>query len=392
MAGNGAALAAEISKEGGGRATPAHSNLFVGNIAATVTEDELKNAFAPFGAIESVLLTSKAGRPSGFVKMVNVDEAGNAVTALNGSQGWVVKYANYDVGEAPKFNRKGGGFGAYGGFGGGYGGWWPQPKGYGKGFGKFGGWNFQGGKGYGFPKGFGKGAVPELREDGPERPEPPPSDNLYVKHLPLGITEEDLQTTFLPCGEIAELRILRPDFALECAALVRFATEEAATQARTTLDDTVVQGSTPPLYANAQMSKGTAKQDHVYLKNVPANTSEDKIKAVLERHGEVKWFKIMRANAGQSRIGATCAALFEMSSEAEATAAIEALNDTALSLSYVAPAMKVRYAANKAAAKAAAESGEGAEAEAAAEPATETAPQIPEMPATRLAGDFAPPS
>lgn len=390
MAGNGAALAAEISKEGGGRTTPAHSNLFVGNLAATVTEDELKNAFAPFGAIASVLLTSKAGRPSGFVKMVNVDEAANALAGLNGSQGWVVKHANYDVGEAPKFNRKGGGFGGYGGFGKGYSGWWPQPKGYGKGFGNFGGWSFvPGGKGYGFPKGFGKG-VPELREDGPERPEPPPSDNLYVKHLPLGITEEDVRTTFSPCGEIAELRILRPDFALECAALVRFDTEEAATQARTTLDDTVVVGSTPPLYANAQMSKGTAKQDHVYLKNVPVNTSEDKIKAVLSRHGEVKWFKIMRANAGQSRIAATCAALFEMSSEAEATAAIEALNNTALSLSEVAPAMKVRYAANKAAAKAAA--GEARAAETVAEAATEIAPQIPEMPATRLAGDFAPPS
>merc|ERR1711904_360316 len=104
-------------------------------------------------------------------------------------------------------------------------------------------------------------------------------------------------------GEIGELRILRPDFALECAVLVRYASKEQAASARTTLDDTVVDGSTAPLYAHAQEKQGGTKQDHVYLKNIPTNSSEEKIKMLLGRHGEVKWCKVMRATAGQAKIG-----------------------------------------------------------------------------------------
>lgn len=377
-------LAASISKEGAASASPAHSNLFVGNLASTVTEDELKAAFAPHGEIESVLLTAKAGRPSGFVKMAEVEGASAALAAVNGNNGWVVKFANYDVGQAPKWSQKGkpaffgGGYGM--GKGMGYGMMdWPQAPwgGGGKGYGgKYGGgWTFVKG-GYSG----GKGGIPELREDGPEKPEPPPSDNLYVKHLPLGVTEENLRDTFSPCGEIQELRILRPDFALECAALIRFSTQEEADKARTTLDATVVQGSTPPVYANAQTKQGASKKDHIYVRNVPTNTSEEKIKALLAKYGEVKWCKVMRTLAGQTRIAPTCATLFEMGSPEEAEAAIEALNNSQLSFSDVAPEMKVRYAANKAAAKTA----PAAEAEAAPEPDTE-------MPATRLAAGAPPP-
>jgi len=379
MAGKGALLAAEISKEGaaGKSPSPAHSNLFVGNIPATLTEDDLNAAFAPFGAIESALLVSKAGRPSGFVKMVEVSAAQSAMVALDGKDGWVVKFANYDIGKAPKWSMKGKGFGdfvGFGGFGGGYGGW-DMGKGFGKGWnmgkgfgGKGGGWSFVKG-GYGM----GKGGVPELREDGPERPEPPQSDNLYVKHLPIGVTEDNLKDTFSACGSVEEVRILRPDFALECAALVRFASVGEADTARNSLDGTVVQGSTPPLYANAQNKSGTSKKDHVYVKNVPTNCSEDKLKEMMAKFGTVKWHKIMRSSPGQSRIGATCAALFEMSSEEEAEAAIQALNNTPLSLSVVAPPMKVRFAENKAANKTVAE----AEAAARSDEAGDAAPQMP---------------
>jgi len=385
MAANGAALAAQISKEGAGKAPPAHSNLFVGNLAASVTEDELKTAFASFGEIQSVLLTAKAGRPSGFVKMVDADAAGRAAAALNGDNGWVVKFANYDVGEAPKWNRKGGPAFFGGGFGGkGFGMPWGFPQadwgkggGYGGGYGGGkGGWTFvKGGWGTG---GAGKGGVPELREDGPEKPEPPASDNLYVKHLPLGVTEDNLRDTFSGCGEIAELRILRPTFALECAALVRYSTPEEAAQARTSLDDTVVQGQTQPIYANAQTKSGASKKDHIYVRNVPTNTSEDKIKALLGKHGEVKWCKVMRTLAGQTRIAPTCATLLELGSEAEVEAAVAALNNSQLSLSDVAPPMKVRYAANKTV------KAEATEEDAAPGPDTE-------MPATRLAAAAPPP-
>jgi len=336
-------MAEEIARNGNG-AAPSHSNLFVGNVAEGATEDVLKSAFAPFGDIESVLLTSKAGRPSGFVKMVDVESASRAVAGLSSNSfGWEVKFAKYDIGKAPKFSDKGFGKG-FGGYG-----WWPKGMGKGAFGGKYGGWTFVKG-------GYGKGTVPELREDdGPEKPEPPQSDNLYVKHLPIGTTEENLQETFSPCGEVAEVRILRPQFAVECAALVRFATADGAEKARNSLDGTCIQGTTSPLYANTQTKGSDSKKDHVYVKNVPTNTSEEKIKAIIEKHGTVKWSKVMRASAGQSRVGATCAALFEMSSEEEASAVIAELNDKSFSLGELCGPMRVRYAENKAASKVGAE-------------------------------------
>lgn len=218
------------------------------------------------------------------------------------------------------------------------------PPAFGKGYGAKGGWTFV--KGGGWPGG--KGMVPELREDAPDKPEPPASDNLYVKHLPIGVTEDDVRSTFSQnSAEIVELRILRPEFALECAALVRFATEEQAAQARTSLDGTVVHGQTPALYANAQTRQGASKKDHVYLRNVPTNASEEKVEELLNKYGTVKWHKVMRTRQGQMKISPTCAALFEMSSEEEAEKAIAALNDVELNFSDVAPPMKVRYAANR---------------------------------------------
>merc|ERR1712224_857837 len=89
--------------------------------------------------------------------------------------------------------------------------------------------------------------------------------------------------------------------------------------------------------------------DHVYIKNVPTNTSEEKLKELVGAHGEIKWHKIMRANAGQSRIGATCASLFEMSSEDEVQKIVAALNDKQMDYSELCGPMRVRYAENKAA-------------------------------------------
>ncbi|MBK1643396.1 RNA-binding protein [Thiocapsa imhoffii] len=62
-------------------------NIYVGNLAYGVTQDELRNAFANFGEISSVnLITDKFTGESkgfGFVEMPNNSEADAAIKGLN---------------------------------------------------------------------------------------------------------------------------------------------------------------------------------------------------------------------------------------------------------------------------------------------------------------------
>ena len=62
-------------------------NIYVGNLAYTVTEDQLRAAFAQFGEVSSCsVITDKFTGQSkgfGFVEMTNDDEADAAIKALN---------------------------------------------------------------------------------------------------------------------------------------------------------------------------------------------------------------------------------------------------------------------------------------------------------------------
>jgi RNA recognition motif-containing protein len=62
-------------------------NIYVGNLAYSVTQDDLREAFAAYGEISSVnLITDKFTGDSkgfGFVEMANNSEADAAIKALN---------------------------------------------------------------------------------------------------------------------------------------------------------------------------------------------------------------------------------------------------------------------------------------------------------------------
>ena len=64
-------------------------NLYVGNLAFTTTEQELRTLFETQGAVERVnmVMDKETGRTRGFafVEMTNAGEADKAVTALSGS-------------------------------------------------------------------------------------------------------------------------------------------------------------------------------------------------------------------------------------------------------------------------------------------------------------------
>lgn len=62
-------------------------NIYVGNLPYSISEDELKNAFAKFGTVTSVkiIMDKATGRSKGFafVEMANSSEGNQAIKSLN---------------------------------------------------------------------------------------------------------------------------------------------------------------------------------------------------------------------------------------------------------------------------------------------------------------------
>ena len=96
-------------------------NIYVGNMAYNVTEDDLKKAFEAYGQVASVNVIrdqySNQSKGFGFVEMPNASEAQAAISALNGMD---LNGRTLNVNQArPKADRKrGGGFGGRRGGGG----------------------------------------------------------------------------------------------------------------------------------------------------------------------------------------------------------------------------------------------------------------------------------
>ena len=100
--------------------------LYVGNLPYNVSDSDLEQMFAPYGAVQSaqVIMDRDTGRSKGFgfVEMGSDQEAQAAIAALSGKQ---VGGRSLTVNEAkPREGGGGGGRGGYGGGGGrgGYGG------------------------------------------------------------------------------------------------------------------------------------------------------------------------------------------------------------------------------------------------------------------------------
>jgi RNA recognition motif-containing protein len=65
-------------------------NIYVGSLSYNVTEEDLKQAFEPFGEVESVRIIKDmySGRSKGFgfVEMPGKSEAQSAIESLNGKE------------------------------------------------------------------------------------------------------------------------------------------------------------------------------------------------------------------------------------------------------------------------------------------------------------------
>ena len=134
------------------------NKLYVGNLAYGVRDDELQQAFAPFGTVTSakVMMDRDTGRSKGF-GFVEMGSDAEAQAAINGMNGQALEGRAIVVNEArPREERPGGfggggrsgGGGGYGGGGGGYGGGGGRSGG-GGGYGGGGGGRSGGGGNYG---------------------------------------------------------------------------------------------------------------------------------------------------------------------------------------------------------------------------------------------------
>ncbi|MGD2009969.1 MAG: RNA-binding protein [Desulfobacterales bacterium] len=92
-------------------------NIYVGNLAFAITDDELRQAFEAFGKVDTATIIkdkySGQSKGFGFVEMPSGDEARAAIEGLNGKD---LKGRNLNVNEArPRAEKRGGGGGGRGG-------------------------------------------------------------------------------------------------------------------------------------------------------------------------------------------------------------------------------------------------------------------------------------
>ena len=94
--------------------------LYVGNLSYNVTEEELKEVFAPIGEVLSAKIITDAatGRSKGFgfVEMASDEDADKAISTLNGT---TLLERQINVSEARPQREKGRGGSGFGGGGGG---------------------------------------------------------------------------------------------------------------------------------------------------------------------------------------------------------------------------------------------------------------------------------
>ncbi len=132
------------------------NKLYVGNLAYSVRDDSLLQAFSQFGTVTSakVMMDRETGRSKGF-GFVEMGSDPEAQAAINGMNGQPIDGRAVVVNEARPREERPGGFGGRGGGGGGYGG--GGGGGYGGGGGGGGRGPYGGGGGGRSPYGGGRG-------------------------------------------------------------------------------------------------------------------------------------------------------------------------------------------------------------------------------------------
>lgn len=230
------------------------ATLYVGGLPEGIDDESFSQLFEGSGEILSC--TCHADQYFGYVSYASEDDATAVVEAMNGFQfGDSKLQVKFDDSGGGKGSKKGGGKKAQQP--------WEQPAWGGKsdtggkGWGKDGkdGKGGKGGKGKG-GKDDGKGGKPTWTPIAAE-----PSDNLYIKGLPAGTTDEEMQTIFACYATVVSCKVL--SHANECSLLMRVGSVEMATWIVENLNGNIPQGLTSPVmvrYADTPGSKAAKLQ------------------------------------------------------------------------------------------------------------------------------------
>ena len=232
---------------------PKHSNLYVWSIPRDMDEQQLSTLFQKFGTVESCTIMrdvqTKQSKGYGFVKYVKFEDAVNAKEKLHGKfvkdKQLQIKFASTD---------SNGLMGVHGGMIG--------------------------------AMGVDVASIP--------------TDNVYVKGLPLDIDEGILREKFGAFGKIVSCRVIAT------TALIRFETvgeaEVAVREANGKMIVSEIGGAMPvsvSFNAKQQIMASLPTHSNLYVWNIPRDMEEGSLKHLFEECGEVESVNIMRDKMSQ---------------------------------------------------------------------------------------------
>lgn len=173
-----------------------------------------------------------------------------------------------------------------------------------------------------------------------------PTDNLYIKGLPLGTPEFLLRAIFSQFGVVARLKVLKPHGgegeALDCAALVQMQSVDEAKVAVEALHGRVLAAPLPPMSIRyAGKDKDQQPGCNLYVARLPIAVREQQLRATFSQCGTVVRLRLL-VQPGRPETHA----LVQMSLVEEAALAITKLHGTPPDS--LGPTLVVRYATARA--------------------------------------------
>jgi RNA recognition motif-containing protein len=206
------------------------TNVWAGNLPATISDDDVSALFGAYGAIVSfkILTKTRETETAAMVNYASASQASLAIQSLNGQ--------TLSGGEKPLIVKL------------------ATPKG-------------QQTNAYPVPPPIQyqilqPAFIPQPQQTGL----PMPSDNLWVGNLPLAFTEADLNTLFHPYGTVIQSKILKPRTPTEpvLAAMVRFGNVAQAISAMSALNGFHVDPEGRPLEIRFASKKGESAPGPVH--------------------------------------------------------------------------------------------------------------------------------